>query len=760
MSRVLSFVLALTMVITLPVIPGKKVEAANGKKSGWNLNIYMCGSDLESGGGAATTDILEIFTAKNVPSNVNVFIETGGSTYWYYKEDVEAFYKNELGMNDETIASLNVQNIDADHICRYKVKFDNEVVQDGKTIVYPSLECVASNLGVENPELAEKLGVKTADMGDPEVLTEFVRNCGGKYDHNILAFWNHGGGPAGGVCYDEWTEDDDHITLRELNEVMAANNDVLPDGKFDIMGYDCCLMGSLESLVVLGRYAKYGLASVTSEPNGGWDYGPMVQEMADQVNGTKSYSAAEIAKIEVDAYANFYYGRDIGGDDAMLAAYDFSTMPAIVDKFDEMSEALLLMESSSTLYTGIHSTLRKVFEIESTAEIVSMDSFLKKMTAYAKNYINKNSSSSHPLVQTNVENCKNFVAAATDLYDMIYNSNFIINHASGDKGSPYLFEKGVSLFCPTTDTNQGLIFAQEDYKALGISDYWRIFAYQGCFKETAKIMAAPQSSVSFVNSTQKYTLTVKEPDYCAFAGTRMFVKYGNTYVQARNKEVTLNSKGTATMPLLAGYVTLNGAPIYMTELEGYEGWYYSFLSVNGREQRIYFAYDEGEFYAMGLQTGDVIAPMFFYKDGSEKIAKDKSYTIKAADYVEDYELTLVPFKWKKAKESERLYDFACRNLYGDYSHNWVYYGSALNFAKATMTLDKTTFKATGEAICPKVTVKIGKWTLKKGTDYKLVYKNNIAAGTATVTVYGVGKYANAPKRTLTYKILVNKKKAA
>ena len=47
----------------------------------WGIYIYMCGSNLESGGGAATSDLMEMLDAK-MSKDVNLVIQTGGSTVW------------------------------------------------------------------------------------------------------------------------------------------------------------------------------------------------------------------------------------------------------------------------------------------------------------------------------------------------------------------------------------------------------------------------------------------------------------------------------------------------------------------------------------------------------------------------------------------------------------------------------------------------------------------------------------------------------
>ena len=68
----------------------------------------------------------------------------------------------------------------------------------------------------------------------------------------------------------------------------------------------------------------------------------------------------------------------------------------------------------------------------------------------------------------------------------------------------------------------------------------------------------------------------------------------------------------------------------------------------------------------------------------------------------------------------------------------------ISIAKAKITKIKDQVY-TGKKITPKVTVKLGKKTLKQGTDYKLSWKSNKAVGTATVTVTGQGSYTGKVK---------------
>ena len=72
----------------------------------------------------------------------------------------------------------------------------------------------------------------------------------------------------------------------------------------------------------------------------------------------------------------------------------------------------------------------------------------------------------------------------------------------------------------------------------------------------------------------------------------------------------------------------------------------------------------------------------------------------------------------------------------------------------TVALKATSFTYNGKAKTPGMTVKdaAGR-TLVMGTDYKLTYKNNIKAGTASVTFTGMGAYAG---KTVTKKFTIKR----
>ncbi len=189
----------------------------NGKDT-VTLMIYMCGTDLESKSGMATRDIQEMCKA-TFGDNVRIILYTGGCSRW---------------QNNAVSSSAN-------QIWR---------VRNGK------LECLSSNEG-------------TAAMTNPDTLSGFIRYCADNYPASRygLILWDHGGGSISGYGYDEKYRSSGSMTLPSLKK--ALNNGGV---KFDFIGFDACLMATVETALVCSDYADYLIASEETEPGVGWYY--------------------------------------------------------------------------------------------------------------------------------------------------------------------------------------------------------------------------------------------------------------------------------------------------------------------------------------------------------------------------------------------------------------------------------------------------------------------------------------------------------
>ena len=197
----------------------KRFEALGNGKDKVTIMVYMCGTDLESKYGMATNDLVEM-TKATIGDNVNVIVETGGCKKW--QNSIVSSASNQI----------------------YRV------LSGGK------LETLESNFGSKS-------------MVSPSTLTEFIKYCASKYpaNRNILIFWDHGGGSITGYGYDEKNGGNDSMDLAEIDKALGDAGVI-----FDWIGFDTCLMSTLETDMVCTKYADYIIASEETEPGTGWYY--------------------------------------------------------------------------------------------------------------------------------------------------------------------------------------------------------------------------------------------------------------------------------------------------------------------------------------------------------------------------------------------------------------------------------------------------------------------------------------------------------
>lgn len=136
------------------------------------------------------------------------------------------------------------------------------------------------------------------NMGDADTLADFVEwgIKEGNSGHFGLVFWDHGGG------WDLFGPDDsdnhDGLDLPEISSGIAAGLEAAErEVKFDFVGFDACLMATLETAQAVRPYASMLLASQELEPGSGWDWSALGTLSADP-----SASAADVGEEIVRLY--------------------------------------------------------------------------------------------------------------------------------------------------------------------------------------------------------------------------------------------------------------------------------------------------------------------------------------------------------------------------------------------------------------------------------------------------------------------------
>ena len=247
---------------TVDVIP---VES---DASSVTIMIYMNGSDLESESGEATTDISEMI-ASGIGKNVNVVIQTMGTKKW-----------KDYGISSKTAQTYSIKN--------------------------KKLKLVRDNLG-------------QLDCTSADTLSEFIGFCKKKYpaERYIMLFWNHGGGPVYGFGYDEWQDEEDSLTIAEMAKAFSENKDVY----FDMIGMDCCIMGSLETCYALAPYCKYALLSEDFESGLGWSYTGWMKALEKNPGMSTPLLGKNIIDDIIEDNESSSYG-----DSACMSLFNMSTI--------------------------------------------------------------------------------------------------------------------------------------------------------------------------------------------------------------------------------------------------------------------------------------------------------------------------------------------------------------------------------------------------------------------------------------------------
>ncbi len=140
------------------------------------------------------------------------------------------------------------------------------------------------------------------DMGSGQALTSFLNwgatNLPG--GRTALIVWNHGAGPLGGVSYDD-SQNHSYLGNREIVDAIAASS----LGRVDLLGFDACLMASIELASEAAGIATHLVAAERTEPGDGWDYTAFLDALAAAPNR----DAATLATAIVDSYGSFYGGQ-------------------------------------------------------------------------------------------------------------------------------------------------------------------------------------------------------------------------------------------------------------------------------------------------------------------------------------------------------------------------------------------------------------------------------------------------------------------
>ena len=402
-------------------------------KDTMTILVYMCGADLESQNGMATSDLKEMLNAK-ISDKMNLIVFTGGARRWR-----------------NNVVSSSVNQI-------YQIK-------DG------SLTRLVDDAG-------------SSSMTSPNTLASFIKFGRENFPANrmCLIFWDHGGGSVSGYGYDEHYGQGKTMTLAGINDALKAGG-----VKFDFVGFDTCLMGTVENGLMLNQYADYMITSEESEPGVGWYY----TNWLNKVSRNTSLPTVEIGKTIVDDFVEVC-DRTCRGQATTLSVVDLAELNATVPK--ELKEFSIDTNEmiQNKQYKKVSSARSKTREFAQHAKIDQID-----LVHFAKNM--------------GTQESKELAAALQGAIKY--------NRTGGGISNAY----GLSIYFPYKKTGN-VKQAVSTYKAIGMDD-----EYTRCIQEFASLEVSGQLSSGMNPQSYGSSNAMSGLMESLMGGGSSYSSIGNTY---------------------------------------------------------------------------------------------------------------------------------------------------------------------------------------------------------------------------------------
>lgn len=524
----------------------KFTERANAKADShvdadsFTVMIYMCGSNLESEAGCATRNLNQMIYS-DAGDNLKIVIETGGANKW----------------QNDVIAS--------DRLQRYLV----------------------GDEGIYHLQDAGK-----GSICDTDELADFIKYTAKEYpaDRYGFIFWDHGGGTIGGYGVDE------------LYGLGMSNEQVAEGFKksgvhFDFIGYDCCLMSTLEIANSLAGYADYLIASEETEPGSGWYY----TNFLNLIENDPGVPMKEIGKQIIDDYNSDEYTDD---DETTLALVDLSQIPSVVDSLNKYmaNASVYLRDNGYEKVARARSNVRSYGE--NNYEQIDIIDYLDRLEG--------------------VEGTGELRSAVENA--VLYNGTQLTGSNGLAMYFPYLMTEDFSEYKETTQN-------------LGLSDE----LYEKFFDEFVSLMTGSTGGGSNPYAGEQADYSVEDMQDEAWYDEQLVAAYEDYYSQMDSNTLEIVDKdGTYVLQLSEddwSIVDKIELQVYLNDEDGY-------LSLGSDD--FYEFDDDGDLIVdydfNWLYVNDCLAPYQAFKSGKTENGQEYSLGYSQA-YLNDDNLIKVWIKW-------------------------------------------------------------------------------------------------------------------
>lgn len=583
----------------------------------WTICYYMVGSNLEDMDENDLSQMTQLLTQEKLTENqenaenalmeqissyAKELAENGLDFPEYLYEPVRPEASSEPVTEDVVVADIDgMASEDIGEICN-GVSSDkiNVIIQTGGATRWSNARINPNKTQrflVKDGNLEEIENMPLQDSCSVDTLADFLTFCDENYpaDHRMVVLWDHGGGASG------YGKDDifgSSMSLKDIQEAFSRVCEADPDDPhYDIIGFDACLMASLETAHTLYGYGRYLVGSEETEPGAGWSHDSYLQAMSED----PTMSPAAIGEKIADSFVDFYMEKNCGI--LNMPFYSITTSFSLID--------LNKAEETYQSYCALNERLLE--------DAVKNNSVLTKIGSAAQN-ATRLAGETYEIY--NLIDLGNYMEALAEVYPkeceaVLTNlKEAVVYH----RGNGYLSEAtGINVYMPVSISRiEGLYFflpyvenvcddmatrALYYYKISGClnQEYQEYVEKQGYGKaktiDTASLEKLRENTITIYENGFGLTLNKKQKENYQSARLEVarYVEEEEQVISYGQSSQLTEEDGVISADFGGKWICLDGQPLYVEVVSETQDSiaYRSPVTINDENYYLLFSYDRG-----------------------------------------------------------------------------------------------------------------------------------------------------------------------
>jgi len=643
-------------------------ETTNETK--WSIYIYMVGSDLEDAGLNQLSRFTETLIEEEAASekeNYDKMVSDRIREFAAEISDMGLTLPNVLyNKNLEIEKTEYVADQDDLGYATYSLNMImNSDIPDGVQFIIQTGGAKRWLSPYVNPNRSQRFIIDkngmtciydepVVNMANPDTLEDFMVFCKENYpaENEVMLFWDHGNAYSGFGLDNIYGTD--ILSIREMASCFENVQKLYSTSEklFDIIAFDACLMGNLETARLFKDYADYYLSSPEELSGLGWGYDRVIKAISENPEINPRQLGEAICKANVENVQIYVVD---GLFPTTFSMIDLNKIEAVYDAYSSFAKTLLKdsikdISNLTNVSEAADRTLAYAYGSSGGFNLLDLGSFAKNFQTY---YPNESKA-----ILDAVNECVLYTESTSYFKEStgisVFYPSKMIGHISLRKYLSYMYDLSDNM-----DIN-----ALYYYKVVGyLNESLREYVDQQGYGEVKVIDYEKLNNISYVapELDGKYNFTYKlDPEYQALIqsvslglifideNTSNLAYFGEFDKKSVQEDGTVYSDFNLTMASLGGnelpstqigedeekityrvpilYFGMNAYMIYTKDKQTGEytiaGFNMSNDNGTGVAERTVMEFDEGDLFEIVYQYGNLNSTVKSYATAQYEYSKD------------------------------------------------------------------------------------------------------------------------------------------